>query len=196
MKTLLLMRHAKSSWKNKSLEDKKRPLKERGKRDAKQMGLILHENELVPQVILCSSAKRAKQTAGQVIKATKFNGMCLFLDEYYMAEPEDYLAQLKDLADEYERVLLIGHNPGMEMLLQIMDNKIEAMPTGALAYLSLTLDSWSNISTETAGELVGFWIPEMEKEAEKENKMAKDKDKKDKKDKKEKKEKKGKKDKK
>ncbi len=195
MKTLLLMRHGKSSWKDKSLKDKQRPLKKRGVEDAKEIGKLLLENELVPQVILSSSALRARQTAEQVTETCKYKGKISYLDEYYMAEPEIYLEKIKSLPDEIERVLVIGHNPGLEALLQMMDGKIESLPTGSLAYLSLSLDAWANISLDTAGELVGFWLPEKEEEVKKEKNMAKDKDK-GKKDKKEKKEKKGKKDKK
>lgn len=194
MKTLLLMRHGKSSWKDKDLSDKKRPLKKRGIFESEYIGNKLLENELVPQLILSSTAVRAQQTAEHLVKACNFKNKVKYLDKYYMAEPKTYLEELEGLSDDVERVLIIGHNPGLEALLQIMDGKIETLPTGSMAYLSLDLDKWSNISIDTAGDLVGFWHPEKDKEACEEIEMAKEKkDKKDKKEKKEKKEKKGKK---
>ena len=197
MKTLLLLRHAKSSWKDKKLKDKDRPLKKKGEEGAAFIGKVLLENELVPQVILSSSAERAKQTAEIVAKVCKIKEKVTLLDSYYLAEPQAYLDGLKDLPDQVERALIVGHNPSLEGLMQVMDGKIEALPTGGLAYLVLQLNKWSDISIDTAGELIGFWQPAKEEITKEEVDMAKEKkDKKDKKEKKEKKEKKGKKDKK
>ena len=194
MKTLLLLRHAKSSWKDKKLKDKDRPLKKKGEEGAAFIGKVLLENELVPQVILSSSALRANQTAEIVAKVCKLKDSLTVLDSFYMAEPQAYLDGLKELPDQLERAMIVGHNPGLEALLQVMDGKIEALPTGGLAYLVLSLEKWSDISIDTAGELIGFWQPAKEEITKEEVDMAKEK--KDKKEKKEKKEKKGKKDKK
>lgn len=187
MKTLLLMRHGKSSWKDKSLKDKQRPLKKRGLEDAKQIASILLENELVPQLILCSTAVRAQQSAEKVAELCGIKGSITYLEEYYMAEPEVYLNGLKPLDDSLERVMVVGHNPGLEALMQILDGKIDALPTGSMAYLVLSLDKWEHISIDTAGELIGFWHPNKEEERKEEVEMAKDKDKKVKKEKKDKK---------
>lgn len=191
MKTLLLLRHGKSSWKEKDLPDKKRPLKKRGINESIYIGKALLENVLVPQVILSSPAVRAHDTAEQVAKACGFKQKIVCPHDFYMAEPSGYIQELKALPDDIERVLVVGHNPGLEALLQYFDGKIETLPTGALAYLSMQLDSWSNLSLDSAGELVGFWHLDKAEEAAMEEEMAKEK--KDKKDKKEKKEKKGKK---
>ena len=90
--------------------------------------------------------------------------------------------------------MIIAHNPGLEAFLQLLDGKLVALPTAALAYISLDLHKWSDFSKHTTGELIGYWDPENLEEHAKEHEMGKDKKyKKDKKDKKEKKEKKDKK---
>ncbi len=146
--------------------------------------------ELVPQVILSSPAQRAKQTAELVAEESKFKGELKFVESYYMGEPEDYIAALKELPDEIERVMIVGHNPGLEALLQLLDGKVDSLPTGSLAYLVLDIKHWADLTKSTAGELISFWEPDEIKLEEMEEKMTKDKDKKEKKDKKDKKDKK------
>lgn len=159
MKTLLLMRHAKSSWKDKKLPDEQRPLTKRGRRDAPRMGQLLVDRELTPQRILSSSALRARQTAELVAESAGFNGEVDYYPQLYMAEPPEYLAVLRGLPDELERVMIIGHNPGLETLLQVLSNRIESLPTAVLAHLVLPIDSWASLDGETNGELVEIWRP-------------------------------------
>ena len=199
-KTLLLMRHGKSSWKDKKIPDRERPLKKRGKAASAEIGKILRENELIPQAILSSPALRASETAEIVAKESGFPGKVTFIDSFYMAEPDVYINYLKGLDDSLERVMIVSHNPGLEAFMQLLDGRLEALPTGSMVYLCLNINHWSNLSFETDAEMIGFWDPETELEHKKEalekreREMAKDK--KDKKDKKEKKHKKEKKDKK
>ena len=192
-KTLLILRHAKSSWKNEKLKDFDRPLKKRGEEAAKLIGKVLTMAELVPQVILSSPAERAKQTAELVAAEAKFIGGLTFVDSFYMGEPENYIKELKGLPDDIERVMVVGHNPGLEALLQLLDGKVNSLTTGSLAYLTLDIKHWTDFSKSTVAELISFWDPDEIDLKEMEAKMGKDKDKKDKKDKKEKKEKKDKK---
>ena len=192
-KTLLILRHAKSSWKNEKLKDIDRPLKHRGEEDAIVIGKVLTMAELVPQVILSSPAERAKRTAELVAAEAKFKGGLTLVDSFYMGEPENYIKELKQLPDEIERVMIVGHNPGLEALLQLMDGKVNSLPTGSLAYLVLDIKHWADLTKGTVGELISFWEADEIDLNEMEEKMGKDKDKKDKKDKKEKKDKKDKK---
>lgn len=171
-KTLLLMRHAKSSWKDKSLPDEKRPLKKRGEQAAEAMGEILQENELTPQLILSSSAVRARQTAELVAEHCGYTQPIEFVDEFYMAESPVFFQFLQKLDDVLERVLLIGHNPGLEAFLQNLDGRVEELPTGALAYLNLPIAHWSELDSQTIADLIGFWDPESEHIRESEKKMA------------------------
>lgn len=159
MKTLLLMRHAKSSWKDEKMKDRDRPLNKRGKRNAPRMAQVLLEEDLVPQLILSSSAARARQTAELVIDGMGFVGEVEYLDKFYMGEPPAYLHQLHKLEKDVERVLIIGHNPGLEALMQILTGKVEGMPTGAIAYVLLPIDRWKDLDDDTRGELVNLWRP-------------------------------------
>ena len=76
-----------------------------------------------------------------------------------MAEPEDFVEILSALSNDLNVVMLVGHNPGMEAYLQIIDGNIEAMPTASLGQLSLKVVDWKALSMETEGELIGFWTP-------------------------------------
>ncbi len=174
MKTLLLMRHAKSSWKHPEVKDHERGLNKRGKKDAPRMSKLLVDNELVPQRILTSTAERSRETVAAVIEATGFSGEVSYLDSLYMAEPEIYLELLSLMPDDLERILVIGHNPGLEGLLQILSGRVESLPTAAIAYLSLPIHNWKDIrSHDDPGELIALWTPRDLKE-EKEPKPARE----------------------
>lgn len=173
MKTLLLMRHAKSSWKHPELPDAERGLAKRGKKDAPRMGQLLKDKELVPQVILCSSAARARQTAEAVVQACGFQGQPDFQEALYLAEAEGYITALHAVPDSVERVLVIGHNPGLEELLQKLSGRVEALPTSTIAFLSLPLVRWAELSAESEGELVEVMRPKELPEPEKTHKKEK-----------------------
>ena len=181
MKTVILMRHAKSSWKHPELKDHERGLNKRGKKEAPQMGILLKDNELVPQRILTSTAERSRMTAQAVVEAMHYTGDVSYLDALYMAEPEIYLELLSLMPDDVERILVIGHNPGLEGLLQILSGRVESLPTSAVAYLSLPIRSWKEVRDhEEAGELVALWTPhdvkdEKEANPKKEEKAVKEK---------------------
>lgn len=159
MKTLLLMRHAKSSWKDPDLTDHDRPLKKRGRKDAKRIAKVIEANDLYPHLILSSSATRAVETVEVLVDALGFENEIIYSDALYMGEPSDFIEALKTLDSDIEKVMIVAHNPGLEAYLQIIDGEIEAMPTAALGYLVLSLDDWSEISFETMGDMVGYWTP-------------------------------------
>jgi phosphohistidine phosphatase len=159
MKTLLLMRHAKSSWKHPDLPDNEPPLNKRGKKDAPAMGLWMREKKWVPQHILSSSAVRARETAECIALGSGYQEAIDYLDRLYMAEADEYLAALREVPDQFERVLVVGHNPGMETLLQTLSGKIEALPTASLAVLSLPIDHWSELTGDTNGKIVEIGHP-------------------------------------
>jgi phosphohistidine phosphatase len=159
MKTLLIMRHGKSSWKNKNLEDHERPLAKRGIRDSRLIAEILRNKELIPQKILVSSALRTIQTADIFCEVAECQGEVIALDSLYLAESDGYIAELKQLPDEIERVMIIGHNPGLEYLLQELSGRIETLGTGVTAYLSLPINAWSELNDKVDGELIEIWRP-------------------------------------
>jgi phosphohistidine phosphatase len=159
MKTLLLMRHGKSSWKDETLSDHERPLKKRGRKDAKRIAMEMINHDLIPELILSSTAVRAKETVKAILSVLDEKIPVEFSRELYMAEPEDFVEILSDLSNDLNVVMLVGHNPGMEAYLQIIDGNIEAMPTASLGQLSLKVVDWKALSMETEGELIGFWTP-------------------------------------
>jgi phosphohistidine phosphatase len=159
MKTLLLMRHGKSSWKDATLSDHERPLKKRGRKDAKRIAQIIEEQDLFPHLILCSSATRAVETLDVIVDELGYENEIIYSDELYMGEPQDFIEVLRELDNDFEIVMIVAHNPGLEAYLQIIDGEIEAMPTAALGYLVLGIDDWQDISFDTMGDLIGFWTP-------------------------------------
>jgi phosphohistidine phosphatase len=159
MKTLLILRHAKSSWSNANLGDHDRPLNERGKRDAPRVGRLLRREGLVPDLILCSSAERALATAEAVALESGYEQEIQVTRALYHGGPEHYLAALRQLPDVCSRVMVVGHNPGLEELLESLTGNGESMPTGALAQVELPIARWSAVVGHTAGRLVDFWVP-------------------------------------
>ena len=159
MKTLLILRHAKSSWKDSSLADHDRPLNKRGKRDAPRMGKLLREQDLVPDRIISSTAKRARNTAKAVAKACQCEGKVELTSEFYHAGPGSYLAVLQNVPDDDQRVMVIGHNPGMEALVTHLTGRMETMPTAALAHVELPIDQWMELDYEVQGGLLDLWRP-------------------------------------
>ncbi len=159
MKTLLLMRHAKSSWKNSDLADHERPLKKRGRKDSAIMAKLLKKKDLLPDMILSSSAVRATETMEVILDTVKIKGKTKSKDVLYMAEPDTIIEKINSVPDEVERLMLIGHNPGLESLVQILGDKVESLPTAAIAIIILPINAWSELSTETEGELANLWIP-------------------------------------
>ncbi len=163
MKTVLLMRHAKSSWKHEDIEDIDRPLSKRGKNDAPMMGSLLKKHDQLPQLVLSSSAKRTRQTAKAVTKECGCEAEIQYLDSLYLAEPQAYIEAMQALADDVERVLVIGHNPGLEGLVQLFSGRVESMPTSAVAVIDLSIKHWKDLSSNVEGNLVALWQPDHDK---------------------------------
>ena len=159
MKSLLIMRHAKSSWKDTNIQDFDRPLNKRGRADAPVMGQLLKDRELLPQRILSSTAVRARKTVESIVASSGYKGEIIYLDSFYMAEPITYLESLRLLSDDLERVMIMGHNPGLESLLQQLSRQVVALPTAAIAFLTLPIKHWSELRVDTEGELVEYWVP-------------------------------------
>ncbi len=162
MKTLLLMRHAKSSRDDPGTADHERPLNDRGRRDAPTMGSRLASAGLIPDGVLSSDALRARQTAEAAAAAAGFRKSIRYLASLYAAEPAACLAALRELPDDENRVLLIGHNPETEDLIKLLTGQEVAMPTAAIAHLDLPIERWSDLTSQTRGELVKVLRPKDE----------------------------------
>lgn len=159
MKTLLILRHAKSSWNNANLADHERPLNKRGKRDAPRMGKLLAEKELTPDLIITSSAERALTTAEQVALSSGYEQEIVVTRQLYHGDPEDYFEVLQEKGDPHNLVMVVGHNPGMEALVEDLTESYELMPTAALVQVALPIESWSDLAEGVVGELMGMWRP-------------------------------------
>jgi phosphohistidine phosphatase len=161
MKSVLVLRHAKSSWNHPDLADHDRPLNKRGKRDAPLMGRLLKREDLVPDLIICSTAKRAHATAEAVAKASGYKGKIVLNKSLYAAGPEAYLRVIHDLSDEYVRMLIVGHNPGLEELVELLTGEIHLMPTCSLANVKFRVDKWSDIDYKIKGQIGEIWLRDL-----------------------------------
>jgi phosphohistidine phosphatase len=157
MRTLLILRHAKSSWKNPGLADVNRPLNKRGKRDAPRMGRLLREQDLVPDIILSSPAVRARKTAQAVSIESGYEHEIEVHRDFYPGDPYAFCEALVELPETIHIALIIGHNPGLEEFLDTLTGESAGLPTSALAQISLPINSWRELGDDVDGELVDLW---------------------------------------
>lgn len=153
-KVILLMRHAKSSWKEDSLPDHDRPLAGRGKRDAARIGELLAARGAAPDLIISSTAKRARATAKRVAAKSGYSGEVRCEAELYTQGVGAYLWVLASLPESVERPLLIGHNPTMEEAVRWLTQQMTPMPTAAVACIELPIGSWTEIESSPRGVLL------------------------------------------
>ncbi len=159
MKTLLLMRHAKSSWEYDRLADFDRPLNDRGRRDAPRMGRLLAQQGLAPDRIIASAANRAAETARLVAQVISYAGEIQLTRELYLADAEIYLEWARQVDGEAHTALLIGHNPDIAELVSELSGSEERMPTAAVAAFRFEVAAWSEVSLSSRRELVAVWRP-------------------------------------
>lgn len=149
MKTLFLVRHAKSSRDDPTLPDKERPLNDRGMRDAPRMGERLAKQDAQPGLILSSPAVRALATAELIAKQLDYEPKDIVVDErLYAAAPDDLLEVIHELGDKVKRVMLFGHNPELTELAHRLSSRITDMPTCAVAEFSFDTKSWSTVGKQ------------------------------------------------
>lgn len=159
MKTLLLLRHAKSSWKHPELADHDRPLNKRGQRAAPRMGALLHDEDLTPDLIITSTAVRALRTAELVAEACGYEGELKRTRKLYEGGPETYFKILRETDEAARCVLMVGHNPTLEELVEQLTGEAEALPTSALVHIELPLKRWRDLRDDSEGKLKQIWRP-------------------------------------
>jgi phosphohistidine phosphatase len=159
MKALLVLRHAKSSWKDETLTDHERPLNKRGRRDAPRMGRLMRDAHLVPERILSSTALRARLTAEAAAEACGCAEQLRYVEALYHGTPDDYLEVLRGQPDELDRILVVGHNPVLEEFLERLVGEWNRLPTAALAHVSLPVERWEELNAGTRGRLEALWSP-------------------------------------
>jgi len=141
---LILMRHAKSSWKSNAPTDHARPLNKRGRRAAPKVGARLRELGWVPDLIVSSDSARTRETFVRMREALGHVGDAVFLESLYHAGIGPVHAALEQLDDAVSTVLLLGHNPGWEQTLHWLSGRDETMQTGASALLMRDTETWSD----------------------------------------------------
>jgi phosphohistidine phosphatase len=141
-----LVRHAKSSWDDPALPDQERPLNDRGRRDATEMGERLAKRNVKPDLILSSPAVRALRTAEIIAKKLDYKRKDIVVDHrLYAVEAGDLLDVIDKLSNALKRVMLFGHNPEMTELAHRLSGEITHLPTCAVAELTFDVKSWSRI---------------------------------------------------
>ena len=149
MRTLYLLRHAKSSSSDGSLRDFDRPLKRHGREAAEQIGMRLGMEKLNEPLAICSPAVRTRETADLVLQSAGLRADERFDERIYEASLRDLVQVVAEIPDERQIAILIGHNPGMEELLTFLTGESRRMPTCALAKIQLEVESWKDVK---AGE--------------------------------------------
>jgi len=157
-KTLLIMRHAKSSWRDAGLADHLRPLTGRGKRDAELMGRALVRRGLSPDLVLTSTAKRARATARRLMAQPGILAERVEDGRLYESSPRRCLRTLAARGSG-DTVLLIGHNPTFEELVYALTSRHVALPTATVAVVRLPINDWAELSDDTRGQLLALFAP-------------------------------------
>jgi len=149
MKTLFLVRHAKSSKDDPTLADRDRPLNDRGERDAPKMGERLAKRDVEPDLMLSSPAVRALTTAKLFAKELDYKPKDIVVDErLYASSADDLLEVIHEVDDAHKRVMVFGHNPEMSELAHRLSGKIGDMPTCAVAEFEFDAKSWSGVGRQ------------------------------------------------
>ena len=124
------------------------------------MGELVREYGLIPDVVLSSDAVRARLTAEAVAEVARYAGEILLDPQLYMASPADILSLLATVRENAETVMIVGHNPGLEKLVEQLTGERHDLPTATLAQIGLPIDQWRDLKLSTRGRLVGLWRPE------------------------------------
>lgn len=162
MKTLYVIRHAKSSWEHDSLADIDRPLNDRGKKDAPRMGKRLKEKDIHPDLMISSPAARALSTCQRIAEVLGYNTDLIRTDrKLYHAGEQEILQVVRGVSDKHDVVMIFGHNPGLTDFVNMMNEEKEVtgnVPTCGVAAFEIPVDSWADVGFET-GKLVFYDYP-------------------------------------
>lgn len=155
MKTLFLLRHAKSSWNDESLQDFDRPLNSRGRKAAESIAGFMNQKKVAPELVLSSPAIRARETIDIVFRAARLRSELRYDQRIYEASPLRLLEVISEVEEDRDRVLLVGHNPGLEGLLEMFTESTGHIATATLAKIDFKAARWNKV-LETKGSL--DWI--------------------------------------
>ncbi len=160
MKTLYMVRHAKSSWDNLSLTDHDRPLNNRGKRNAPEMGQRLKSKGILPDLLISSTAKRAKSTAKQISKKIGYSENDIeWTSDLYHANENSIVDLVRNQDDNHDTIMIFGHNPGFTDCLNLLSGAgIYNIPTCGVAVIDLDVKSWREVAPGR-GSLIFYDYP-------------------------------------
>lgn len=145
MKTLTILRHAKSNWSSTDVSDHGRELSSRGLRDAMSIALSMQEAGICPDIILCSTATRAQQTIAAFAKDGCAQETIL-TKHLYLAYPTAICDEIASVSDKYTHILICGHNPGLtDFVNERTYLSIGDLPTGGIVSAQFAMESWSDI---------------------------------------------------
>lgn len=152
MKTLYIIRHAKSSWDSSSKSDFDRPLNQRGKRDAPLMGSVLKHRGILPDLILSSPSKRAKKTALIIAEQIGYKEDDILFDEnLYLASLDEILEIIQHVDSDIKTLFVVAHNPGMtDFVNHFCKEKISNLPTTGVFSMEFDVSDWKSIKSESA----------------------------------------------
>ena len=160
MKTLLLLRHAKSSWGDSSAPDFERPLAPRGIADAPRIGVALQQRGPLPDLILSSPAVRATQTIEAVVKAAALGITPRFDQNIYGASSGELIKIVRHIPDTSFCAMLVGHNPGFAEAVSRLTDTSQDMPTAALACIEFQIEKWADVE-DGDGKLAWLITPKL-----------------------------------
>ena len=158
-RSVLVMRHAKAESPETDTKDHDRRLTDRGRRDSGRIGRLLREEGLLPDLIITSTATRARETAEALAAAGGYAGDMQRKRALYLAGSDACIRILSALEASHLRVLVIAHNPGVEALVQLLTGASTTMPTAALVEIALPIQSWRELNERTRGDVRGVWRP-------------------------------------
>lgn len=159
MSTLLVLRHAQAAPETPTSGDKERPLTEDGRRAAARMGRLVKDEGLVPDLLLSSSARRTRETVSELCASSGYAGPVHYLDSLYLAEAPAIIETIISHAGTAARVLLVGHNPGLEDLVAALTGESVSLPTAALVECAFEPADWSALDTGRQGRLERLFRP-------------------------------------
>jgi phosphohistidine phosphatase len=164
VRTIILLRHGKSSWSDPTLADLDRPLAPRGERASRRIAKYIRRKKLRPALVLCSPSLRTRQTLEAIESSLGKRSVVELEPQLYAASEGGLLQRLQALPESVDSVMLIGHNPGLHELARTLASRgaelprLEEFPTGALATLVVDSDSWAALGPGDA-ELVDYVVP-------------------------------------
>jgi phosphohistidine phosphatase len=147
MKTVYIVRHAKSSWDKIDLPDEMRPLMEKGKKRTKKVIDFLHSKKVTVDYIISSHAVRAHETAKILAHALQYPADQIKIDpQIYYTDGDGIINQFYDLPERFESVMIVGHNPSLtDFVNQFLKKPVENLPTSGVVSISFDTDKWENI---------------------------------------------------